>query len=402
MTARKASRTRSSSLVIVGAGPAGIGLALALRRRAPENAVEIHDAGPQPGAGTRETPRIGESLPPGASMLLETLGIDAHRLLAPHLAFAGVSSLWGSPNAGHQDFWTAGGGPGHHLDRALFDRQLRSLAEEAGIPIHAGHRLVAVHGRPATAEIRAEDSDPLVLEFAATNGSAGKRHRVACDFAVDASGIRAALARRLGVARNVLDRLVAISSVVACRSDDWRQNQTRGLLMAVEYGWWYAAPMPGGRWHVTLVSDRRAVREHGLGRADRRARALATSEWLFDQLPSRLREAVCTAAPDLRTATSAILSRVAGANWLALGDAAASYDPLTSAGISKALEQADQAADALAQWWRSGRGAPLGRYEDAVFAAFNRYAAIRRAFYSQARARFPDAPFWRRRLGEIV
>lgn len=368
--------------------------------------MEIHDAVPQSitnvDASVNDTPRIGESLPPGASALLETLGIDAGRLLVDHLPFAGVSSLWGASEPGHQDFWTAGRGPGHHLDRTRFDRQMRQLAESVGIPVHCGHRLVAARSFGKDAD--SAESGPgsgVRLEFACqSNSGKSERKTVICDFAVDASGVRAALARRLGVARNILDRLVAISAILTCPTENCRAKGARGRLMAVRHGWWYAAPMPGGNWHVTLVSDRREIRRYGLERSERWSRELRRASWLFEQLPAAIRDGTRAASLVHRSAPSAILSRVQGKNWLALGDAAASYDPLTSAGISKALEQADQAAKALAQWRRTGRASLLAGYENAVFAAFNRYAAIRRNFYSEAQARFPDAPFWRRRMGE--
>lgn len=387
-----------SSLAIIGAGPAGIGLALALRQRLPEVSLEIYDAAiPR---STDDRPRIGESLPPGASARIEALGINAGRLLTDHLPFAGVSSLWGSPIPGHQDFWTAARGPGIHLDRTLFDHQLRQLAEAAGIAIHVGHRLVAVQSGDTADPAGSGSNSDMRLVFSC-KGDAGNIHRktVSCAFAVDASGVRAVLARRLGVARNILDRLVAISAILACPPEDCLMQGARGRLMAVHYGWWYAAPMPGGRWHVTLVSDRQAIRDQGLERNENWTRALEQASWLFAQLPAAVREGARAASLVHRSAPSAILSRVQGTNWLALGDAASSYDPLTSAGISKALEQADQAARVIAERAESGLCAPLARYEEAVFAAFRQYAVIRREFYQQAHARYPDAPFWRRRLG---
>ncbi len=417
MTGRNDERRAAIPLVvIVGAGPAGIGCALALRRMLPESLVEIHDASQDAhplgaedgtdgtgGTDARESrgddrARIGESLPPGATARLDALGIDPERLLADQLAFSGMSSQWESATVGHQDFWTAARGPGHHLDRALFDRRLRLLAGEAGIRIHAGHRLVAARPVAGAREDAGQDGRGLILEFAASNGSSVRRRRIECDFAIDASGVRAALARRLGVARNVLDRLVAISAILPCPPDDCRANGARGLLMAAEYGWWHAAPMPGGRWHVTLVSDRQTIRGSDLARPERWVRALSEGRWLHGRLPDAVRRAARRPRLVIRTAPSTILSRVAGRNWLALGDAATSYDPLTSAGIGKAFEQAAQAAQALARCRQTGPASPLARYEEEVFAAFRRYVLIRRDFYRRALARFPDAPFWRRRV----
>ena len=50
----------------------------------------------------------------------------------------------------------------------------------------------------------------------------------------------------------------------------------------------------------------------------------------------------------IRPAPSSILSAVCGEHWLAVGDAAYRYDPITSAGITKVLMQKKQAGIAIA------------------------------------------------------
>ena len=53
------------------------------------------------------------------------------------------------------------------------------------------------------------------------------------------------------------------------------------------------------------------------------------------------------ATPRLVTAESALLSPIAGEGWLAVGDAAASFDPLSSHGIGAALWSGELAAVVL-------------------------------------------------------
>jgi flavin-dependent dehydrogenase len=48
----------------------------------------------------------------------------------------------------------------------------------------------------------------------------------------------------------------------------------------------------------------------------------------------------------VRTACTSRLDRAAGAGWLAVGDAASAYDPLSAEGICKALASASRAAQA--------------------------------------------------------
>jgi flavin-dependent dehydrogenase len=96
-------------------------------------------------------------------------------------------------------------------------------------------------------------------------------------------------------------------------------------------------------------------------------------------------------------APSAILSRVVGDRWLAVGDAASACDPVTAQGIVKALCDGEAAADAIAAYLAGGGDAPLRAYQDGVFARFRDYLRLRRHLYGRER-RWPQAPFWQNRL----
>jgi flavin-dependent dehydrogenase len=91
------------------------------------------------------------------------------------------------------------------------------------------------------------------------------------------------------------------------------------------------------------------------------------------------------------------LKAVYGPGWVAVGDAAASYDPLSSRGISKALESGLRAADAIAGCIKQRRN----RWDD--FAAwmaedFKTYLRDYQHFYGQV-TRWRDSRFWQRRVG---
>jgi flavin-dependent dehydrogenase len=79
-------------------------------------------------------------------------------------------------------------------------------------------------------------------------------------------------------------------------------------------------------------------------------------------------------------------------HWVAVGDAASAYDPLSSLGICKALESGIRAADALARH-------RLDEYEAWVRSSFEQYVWTRDAYYA-LETRWPDSPFWRARRGE--
>ena len=100
----------------------------------------------------------------------------------------------------------------------------------------------------------------------------------------------------------------------------------------------------------------------------------------------------------LRTipAETASLFPVCGRDWIAVGDAATSFDPLSSSGIVKAMDSAKHAAWAIVAASR-GDHAALDRYALQVEKGFELFRDLTpRDNYQQAN-RWPAAPFWCRR-----
>jgi flavin-dependent dehydrogenase len=78
-----------------------------------------------------------------------------------------------------------------------------------------------------------------------------------------------------------------------------------------------------------------------------------------------------------------------------VGDAAASFDPLSSQGIVRALESGRRAAAAIHDHFAGDRSA-LQRCTLALHEQFERYLDARLEYYRRE-PRWPHAVFWRRR-----
>jgi flavin-dependent dehydrogenase len=94
-------------------------------------------------------------------------------------------------------------------------------------------------------------------------------------------------------------------------------------------------------------------------------------------------------------AASSCRAKIAGEAWLAVGDSAASYDPLSGMGIFKALRQGANAAIAVDGCLR-GRASLLPEYAALVRAEFDAYVLQRRAHYA-AEKRWAGHEFWDKR-----
>jgi flavin-dependent dehydrogenase len=80
---------------------------------------------------------------------------------------------------------------------------------------------------------------------------------------------------------------------------------------------------------------------------------------------------------------------------VAVGDAAASYDPLSGQGVIRALQTGLSAAVAVMAA-QDGRVHALDDYADGVAEDFRQYLRLRQEYY-RAEQRWPASTFWRRR-----
>ena len=94
-------------------------------------------------------------------------------------------------------------------------------------------------------------------------------------------------------------------------------------------------------------------------------------------------------------ASSGIRTTIAGEGWAAVGDSAASYDPLSGFGVVKALHHGVIAADAAHAALEGGATA-FQPYAVRVRGEFAEYTR-RRAIFYDAERRKQGGPFWQRR-----
>lgn len=362
--------------VVAGGGPAGAAAALVLARGG--RRVLLVDDRP------RAAFRIGEALAPAALPLLRDLGVLGRVLEGGHLPRHGNLSSWGSPGLHASDFIFDPNGHGFGLDRARFDAALRDAAEEAGAELLAGARV-------AGAERDGEGGWRVALR---TPEGAG--HAVSCGWLVDATGRSAALARQHGAARVHADGLVAFYARFAAGREGDRDART--LIESAPGGWWYTALVPGGERVVAWLTD-----------ADLADRAALLTEEGFAAMVARSRHVsavlrahgyTIASRPRGADAGSSRLDCFAGDGWIAAGDSALAFDPLSSQGILTALYTGMRAGQAL-HAHLSGDAGALPAYAGRLEEIHRAYEENRAVFYG-FEARWADLPFWSRRAPAAV
>ncbi len=357
----------SFDVAIVGGGPGGSATALSLRAHAPSLTVVLIEA------SRYETLRIGETLPPPARPILEHLGVwDAFKSQR-HREVHGTTAAWGSAALLDNDFFYMPANTGWQLDRSAFDAMLASQAESRGTTMILGTRI-----REAE---RAGDEWRLTLSTGRT------RTAVAARFIVDATGGTASLARRCGARFVDADFLVGIAGFFECRNGD-----PRTLVEAFEDGWWYTAGLPDGRRLIACMTDSDLARRMRLHEAAEWRRKLAA----MPNVGAMARRSEPCSAVVVRSASSRRLEPVAGDHWLAIGDSASRFDPLSSQGIVKALRSGIFASYAIGDLLTRGDESGLLRYRRYVRDEFKSYCEVRAKYYREEQ-RWPSSEFWLRR-----
>ncbi len=358
---------REVDVLVVGAGPAGATAALNL---APTRTVVLVDRESHP------RPKIGESLPPATRRLFTDMGICESFRSQGHSPCYGNRAVWGSPQPFDTDFLRDPDGHGWHIDRARFDLWLRRIAVDRGAILLAPGRLNSIEwdGQCWRATVVTTES---VVDLIA---------RVV----IDAGGRASPVSRTLGARRKLGDKLVC--SWVSGKARPIRRGAGFTYVEATEDGWWYSAPLPGGRRVLAFHTDsdlpiarsvadpkrllERAATNRGLG--------VVLSESGFSQEHS-----------GFAAAHSAMLQPFGGLAWFAAGDAACSFDPLSSQGLLNALFTGLAVAEA-ADRHLSGEDDAVAEYEQTLNQIVEIYRQNLSHWYA-AEARWSDQPFWRRR-----
>lgn len=359
-------RTRPD-FVVVGGGPSGCAAAIGLARSgARVQLLERSD-------GHAFNP--GEILEPKIRYPLTELGLMERFHSLGFLLIAGKLSIWGGQTPIEVDSIRDPYGPGYLVDRRQMGTWLLSEAIDAGVTVSTRVGQVEFEDRLAPRiawsdrEGRREACPALVIEAVGRAGS------------VVGNSVR-----------EHLDGLVAL--LLYSEQPQAQIRDQRLVIEASADGWWYSAPLPGVRSVIAYMTDADLIPRASGERLRWLYRVVAcsphTSERMNSWMPS--------AQPVVRSAASSRRMAMCGKGWVSIGDAAATYDPLSGRGVVAALSK----GTALAR--QISRGVDLERakhlYVAAERAAFADYAIEWREIYSREK-RWQKNDFWCRRHDSI-
>lgn len=350
-------------IAIVGVGTAGSAAAIRLRQLGHE--VYLIER------NHKTTHTIGESIPGATSRLLHTLGFASLADLLPSDDFRAnpaIAAAWGSDEWFYKDSFNNPEGGGWQIVRSVFDANLRQRAVELGAHLYTAKlNTIEKEGTCYTLTYKKEDQKVEVLDQ--------------LDGIIDASGRSATVLRKFDIDHNKFQIQMAVFGWFKILEE----AKEISLLKSTPQGWWYCSLLP---------NKERVIVFHGLPnkiaqyqkdpelfiKDFNQAKILetkVTSEHLITQLHTR-------------DASFSVAQQCIGDNWLAIGDAALGFDPISSQGIFFALYSAIRGAEALA----SGDYFALENYNNQISQIAQKNHDLRMQYYT-AELRYHHEAYWK-------
>ena len=346
-----------SQVLVLGGGPAGGAAALELAQSGCD--VVLLERQNVPGW------KIGETLPPEARVHLHRLQHWETFRQEGHLPCHGIVSCWGSSAPVETDFMRNPYGHGWQLDRVVFESSLLKAAAEASCRVLFGAEVSRVQERSQGWHV-----ETTFGEFDA-------------EWLLDCSGRNALLSESgFGGSFQSLQDYVSLYCILDPANGTDKDGRT--YVESHSSGWAYSALMPNGSRVVAFLTDRDLISPE-----------VTPAGWMkqcvseCSQISAILNSHEYSSIENVRVvnAASGWRQHVAGSNWLLVGDAAMTFDPLSGWGSIKALVSAAMAVKCVLHG---------DDYQTACDNLWDDYLAKYKDYY-RAEQRWCDAPFWVRR-----
>jgi len=286
-------------------------------------------------------------------------------------------------------------GHGLHLDRANFDEVLRNTVVSCAS--ESKSRFVFEKGRFKGIYRNEKGLWNVEME------DKGVRKSFVARWVVDATGRKASVATKLGqkiISPNPLLAFYTVFVAPESDSDDSHSdNDMRTLIEAAPNGWWYTSLV--SRNPTTRIVVFHTLPSHPAAKSSRRSEGflegLRESTTHISSIISKWDYVMQGGYPLCTAAGSSYLEKTceAAENWVAVGDAAMAFDPLSSQGIMTALEMGIYIGLKLSHHIENeGTDADFDQNVRDSYMQVRREYEKHRTFYYSIVKRFPGEKFW--------
>ncbi len=365
-----------TDVLIIGGGIAGCIAAISL---ADNYNVVIIDKLSEP------KERIGESLAPAAQRVLKELDLleemDRSNDETLYLQNLGMQSYWGSEQVYVVDHLRNPDGLGKSLNRKAFEQYLRTAAIQRGVQCIWPTKLYKSTWENNAWQVTTRSNDHI-------------EQHIKASFVIDATGRQSHFAKNVGIKRIHFDKLIACWATVP----NTLENKM-STISATKNGWWYSAVIPKNKRVLAFQTDSDLIERNAIKDLNAFLELSKSNTEIKHILRDNINHIEFHGTV---SANSTRLEQVTGHQWAALGDAAISFDPLSSQGMLNAMASAMQLKELLIESDIIHNQNALkmlqfqNTYTTQINAIWDQYLYHKNLFY-KAETRWSEYPFWKRR-----
>ena len=212
------------------------------------------------------------------------------------------------------------------------------------------------------------------------------------EFIIDASGRTNILKNQLHINKENIDKLVGLHAILPAKS-----SLDYSLIYPDKSGWFYFLPLQNSKTYVSYFTDSDLWDKKDLVSSRllfQKLEQLNNEKHLFNTFNFEAIEFLSNKASH-----TSVMDNVVDTNWVSVGDAALTIDPLSSSGMYNALIMAKFVSHALLEV-KQGKST-TSEFKDNVYQFYKRiwdhYTKDYGLFYG-SEIRFANAEFWKRRV----
>jgi 2-polyprenyl-6-methoxyphenol hydroxylase-like FAD-dependent oxidoreductase len=352
-------------VIIIGNGIAGVTLAVLLKHKGISFAL-LHRK------GEKKPFALGETLPPSAMPLLYQLNLLATFEEHAYRKTYGYHSMWGNSRVTDINFF-------HHnpykhglkINKHQTLDALRDLIREEMVSYEKGFDII--HEEHGNTVVLAKNKGVKIVQ--------GK-------ILVDATGRNRAVLQKLNIQSNAFDDLVAVSCHLPKIKHPKLTHEV--YVESFKQGWGIVSALNDTENICTIYTHKGHEVLAQLKDTSTWKSVLSETSYFKDFLVEEKNVSFKGG-----NANSSVATQIAGSNWLALGDAAMSFDPLSSHGITNAMYTAARASEVIEKKLTVADVEVFPAYDKAMHTIFQQYLQSKNTLYQQE-LRWKEASFWKR------